>query len=71
MQNTDTDWYRVYMIHKKRDSVIPFLIHRQPLLLAPFHQLMVKLNEQERLVLYVSEKVVFADEVKHVWSAET
>jgi hypothetical protein len=32
---------------------------------------MVKFNEQERLVLYISKKVIFTDEIKYVRSAES
>jgi hypothetical protein len=59
------------MIHKQRNSVIVFLIHRQALLLPLLHKLMVELNEQKRLVLYVREKIVLTDEVEHIWAAES
>ena len=62
----------MYMIHKQRNSIIVFLIHRQALLLLPLlHKLMVELDEQKRLVLYVREKVVLTNEVEHIWAAES
>jgi hypothetical protein len=62
----------MYMIHKQRNSIIVFLIHRQALLLLPLlHKLMVELDEQKRLVLYVREKVVLTDEVEHIWASES
>jgi hypothetical protein len=62
----------MYMIHKQGNSIIVFLIHRQALLLLPLlHKLMVELDEQKRLVLYVREKVVLTDEVEHIWASES
>jgi hypothetical protein len=57
------------MINKKRDSVIAFLMHHH--LLPLLHEFMVKLDEQEHLVLDIREEIVLADEIEHVWTAES
>ena len=55
----------MYVIHEKCDCVVAFLIH-QIFLLSLLHELMVKLDQQERLVLDIGEEVVFTDEIKHI-----
>jgi len=62
----------MYMIHEQRNSVMAFIVHHQtPFLLPLLHKLLVKLDEQECLILYIREEVVLANEVKHIWTAES
>jgi hypothetical protein len=60
------------MIHQQPNrrpmhrSALPLLLRRAPRL----PQVLVKFNEQQRLILHVGEEVVFADEGEDVGFAE-
>lgn len=60
----------VYMIDEELDRCtiawVDIFTGLAPLL----HELVVELDQQERLVLYRSEQIVFPYEVEHVWTSE-
>jgi len=58
------------MIHKQRDRFALVWNALMPFLLTFFVQFLVKFNEKKRLVLDVSEQVMFSDEVKDIRSAQ-
>ena len=60
----------MYVIHEQRDRCDGVGINILPILLPLLPKLLVKLHEEQGLVLDVGEQVVLADEVENVWSAE-
>jgi hypothetical protein len=52
------------VVNKKSDRNSS-VIRVSPLLLA--HQFVVKLYEEQSLILHCCEQVVFADEIKDIW----
>ena len=59
------------VVDKKRDRRNRVCVDVLALLLPLLAELLVKLDEEQRLVLHVGEQVVLADEVEHVRAAQT
>jgi hypothetical protein len=59
------------MINQQRDRIAPLYIEPNALQLPLLHELVVKLDEKQSLILHVCEQIVLSDEIEHVWTAQT
>lgn len=57
------------MIDKKRDGGTLFRIDVFVLLPPLLYQLLVKLDQEQCLILYICEQVIFSDQIEHIWTA--
>ena len=61
----------MYVVNEQCNSIAPSLFNNLSFLPPLFVQLIIELDQQQHLVLYVREKVVLPDKIKNVGATQS